>query len=402
MKLQGTLTLTLIALLERFSFYGIRGVMILFAMDPNAINISEYYALDFYGTWTSLLIIISVPFGYIIDRFFGQRKSIYIGGLLSLIGYSILTLQNNVLTILSLVLFLFGTSLVKPSATILIGRQFKKEDRTRTLSFIIFFGGINFGAFLGILILGYIANNYGWNFGFIASAVATITYLSIMVSFNSCVIELESNYISSTDSNVSLIKSLKLISLILIISVVFWNSFNLESTRFITSIMPLIDSTLLDFKITENMYYDLIAIWAIPITVIVFGYWYIKGVTKTFETIITALIILLLAILLGTTNLTFKGNYLNELVIFVITLYAISEALISPIITSYVTRVSDIKYSNTIYASFTFISHILGLCIIFALKHEYQTISVITILSIISLGLFGYRRYLNKIANGIY
>ena len=81
MKLQGTLLLTIMSLLERLCYYGVRSVLVLYALDKDGLNIDRNDAFEFYGILTMLLVILPIPFGLLTDKLLGQTKSIYLGHL---------------------------------------------------------------------------------------------------------------------------------------------------------------------------------------------------------------------------------------------------------------------------------------------------------------------------------
>ena len=134
MKLQGTLLLTIMSLLERLCYYGVRSVLVLYALDKDGLNIDRNDAFEFYVILTMLLVILPIPFGLLTDKLLGQIKSIYLGGLLTFIAYLGFIIPNPITLYISIVILSIGISLVKPSTTVLVGRQFFKEDRKRTLA----------------------------------------------------------------------------------------------------------------------------------------------------------------------------------------------------------------------------------------------------------------------------
>jgi|GEM_PF-3879541 len=401
MKIKGTIVLTIISLLERFGYYGVRTILILYIADQNFLNLDNSQTLNYYGHWPSLLMISAIPLGLITDKFLGQKRSIYIGGILSLLGYFLLNLQNNFTFIIALILILIGTNFAKTSTTILIGRQYKKENKRRTLAFIIFFTGINIGAFLGVVGIGYISETYNWRLGFTIAGITTLTYVLITSFFKSQIIEIETNIISSPKFEFTLKKSMAILPLLIVINMVFWKGHEIESTKLIEVLSMSEEDTVFDINMLKSMYSALTTIWTLPLTILVFIYWYFKGVTDVFKSIKISLSILIMAI---ATTVMFNNVEINNLLqasLIPLAMFALADVIISPILASFVTRISDINYSNTIYSLFVFLTYIIGKGFVLELQSDIQTYLTIAILTIAVFGLIIFRNKIKELTVGL-
>lgn len=396
MKLKGTILLSIVALLERFSYYGIRGLLVLYVMDPNTLNISQEQTLSYFGIWTPALVFAAIPFSLITDKYLGQRNSIYVGGIISLSGYLLLIYQNKFALICSLFLILIGTSLVKPSTTILIGRQFDKVNKKRTLAYMIFFMAINIGAFIGVLGIGYISETYDWKIGFLIAGLSTLTYILIVYIFRSQIKEIETNTTSNPNFSITLKKSLLILPLAVFINIVFWKSQDLELSKFIIIFTNSKDQNLFGYEILRSTFQGISAFWSIPLTIIVFVYWSLKGVTNIFKSIRTSLILLIIAILTTSIISKYTTNNLLELSMIPLGVYVLAEIIISPILTSFVTRISDVNYSNTIYSIYILLTHFVGASYIYLFQNEFQSFIVLIILMITISGLIYYQKQISK------
>jgi len=397
MKLKGTIILTTISLLERLSYYGVRAILVLYLTDPNFFNISSDTTLEFYGYWTSALVIAAIPFSLLTDKIIGQNRSIIIGGILTLIGYLLLIVENQNILIPSIILILAGTSFVKPSTTILIGRQFKKENKNRTLAYMIFFMGINIGAFLGVISIGYVGEIYEWKYGFIIAATMTLLYLILAFIFINNIEEIETNHFESNNNKLTLSKSTLILPLLILLNVVFWKNHETEISLIIMNLMESENQTFFGYEILKSMIHSFSSIITIPLTIILFIYWYKKGVTKFFKAISISVLLLILAIFSTEIFHHLQPNYLFELSLLPLLLYAFSEVLISPILTSYVTRISDTSYSNTIYSAYILFTYIVGAGFVYLLQNEYQPYISIGSLALASLGVFIFKKKLDKL-----
>ena len=123
-------------------------------------------ALSLYGWYTMLVYVASIPGGLIADKLLGQKKSVLYGGILLLFGHSILAIEAMWAFYTGLVLIVCGVGMLKPNISTMVGGLYKKGDIRRDKGFTIFYIGINVGAFLSSLIVGYVGEVYGWHYGF--------------------------------------------------------------------------------------------------------------------------------------------------------------------------------------------------------------------------------------------
>ncbi|NCQ13359.1 MAG: peptide MFS transporter, partial [Flavobacteriales bacterium] len=156
---------------ERFSYYGMRAILVLYLVaevkSNNAgLGWSNGDALSLYGTYTMLVYVMSIPGGWIADRFLGQKKSVLYGGILLVAGHSILAVEQMWAFYSGLGLIILGVGMLKPNISTMVGGLYKQGDIRRDKGFTIFYIGINLGAFLSSLIVGYVGEVHGWHYGF--------------------------------------------------------------------------------------------------------------------------------------------------------------------------------------------------------------------------------------------
>lgn len=157
---------------ERFSYYGMRAILVLFLVSETGganpgYGWTEAEAYALYGWYTMLVYVASIPGGIIADRLIGQRKAVMFGGLLLCAGHGILAIDALWAFYTGLGLIVAGVGFLKPNVSTMVGGLYKNEsgDR-RDLGFYIFYMGINLGAFLAALIVGYVGEEIGWHYGF--------------------------------------------------------------------------------------------------------------------------------------------------------------------------------------------------------------------------------------------
>ena len=156
---------------ERFSFFGIRGILVLFLVAQTTGNNPGFgwanqEALSLYGWYTMLAYLAAIPGGLLADRWLGQKRSVLVGGLLLCLGYGLLVFEMAGTFYAGLGLIILGAGCLKPNITSMVGALYSVDDDQRDIGFTIFYIGINIGAFLSTLIVGWIAVRVDWRLGF--------------------------------------------------------------------------------------------------------------------------------------------------------------------------------------------------------------------------------------------
>lgn len=166
---RGLSTLFFTELWERFSYYGMRALLILFMTAPAAeggLGFSVASAGAIYGLFTALVYLAGLPGGWIADRLLGQRRAVFIGGLLIAAGNFLLAVHSVPLFFAGLLVIAAGTGLLKPNVSAIVGQLYEAGDARRDAGFSIFYMGINLGAFLAPLACGWAGQRVNWHLGF--------------------------------------------------------------------------------------------------------------------------------------------------------------------------------------------------------------------------------------------
>ncbi len=156
---------------ERFSYYGMRAILVLYLIssatgDNPGYGWDEKEALVLYGWYTMLVYVMSIPGGWLADKVWGQKRTVLIGGLLLCAGHGILAVDTLWAFYSGLALIILGVGGLKPNISTMVGGLYEPGDDRRDKGFTIFYIGINVGAFLSALIVGYVGENWGWHYGF--------------------------------------------------------------------------------------------------------------------------------------------------------------------------------------------------------------------------------------------
>jgi proton-dependent oligopeptide transporter, POT family len=171
---RGLATLFFTEMWERFSYYGMRALLILFMtaqIDDGGLGFDVRLAGVIYGIYTALVYMTNLPGGWVADRFIGARKAVFWGGVIIMCGHISLIFNNLFNFYFGLLLIIVGTGLLKPNVSTMVGDLYTKEDKRRDGGFSIFYMGINIGAFIAPLICGYLGQKVNWHYGFGAAAV---------------------------------------------------------------------------------------------------------------------------------------------------------------------------------------------------------------------------------------
>ncbi len=162
---------------ERFSYYGMRALLILYMTASTAqggLGFDVATAGAIYAMYTSSVYLLGLPGGWIADRILGQRRAVLYGGILIVAGQLSLGIHGLVSFYVGLLLIVLGTGLLKPNVSTIVGQLYSLEDRRRDAGFSIFYMGINTGAFLSPLLIGWVGQKVNWNLGFALAGVGMI------------------------------------------------------------------------------------------------------------------------------------------------------------------------------------------------------------------------------------
>ena len=172
----GLRTLFLTEMWERMSYYGMRGIMVLFMIaglegSNPGLTFSVVEANAIYGAYIGLVYFMVVPGGWLADNIFGYQKAVLIGAIIIAIGHYTLAIPLQQTFYLGLLFVILGTGLLKGNISTIVGKLYEGNDSMRDAGYTIFYMAINIGSVLGFLICGYLGENYGWHWGFGAAGI---------------------------------------------------------------------------------------------------------------------------------------------------------------------------------------------------------------------------------------
>src|SRR4051812_48180325 len=169
---RGLATLFFTEMWERFSYYGMRGFLILYM--TKALGFTDKHAGLAYGNYVSSVGLTPIIGGFIADRWLGQYRSVLLGGIIIALGHFTLAFPPLPFFYAGLTLIVIGTGLLKPNISALVGGLYERGDERRDAGFSVFYMGINLGAFLGPIIAGKLAEGVDWHLGFACAGVGMV------------------------------------------------------------------------------------------------------------------------------------------------------------------------------------------------------------------------------------
>ena len=164
---------------ERFSYYGMRALLILFMTTSTAggnpgLGFDVGTASAIYGLYTALVYLLALPGGWIADNLWGQRKAVYVGGWIIALGHFSMAIPSMLSFYTGLGLIIVGTGFLKPNISVIVGELYPNGGAARDAGFSIFYTGINIGALIGPLLCSFLGENYNWHWGFSLAGIGMV------------------------------------------------------------------------------------------------------------------------------------------------------------------------------------------------------------------------------------
>jgi POT family proton-dependent oligopeptide transporter len=353
---------------ERFSYYGMRAILVLYLVqtttDANpGLGWSNGEALALYGWYTMLVYVASIPGGWIADKFIGQKKSVLYGGILLVAGHSILAVEQMWAFYTGLGLIVAGVGMLKPNISTMVGGLYRQGDIRRDKGFTIFYIGINVGAFLSSLIVGYVGEVHGWHYGFglagIGMALGLLQYL-----LGQKYLKHVGNFLGTSENQLDkdamkkpLTKIEKDRVIVLFISfllvIVFWGAFEQAGGLMNIYAKEKTNRMLMGWEIPASWFQSLNAMFIIFLGTSVAAYWAKKKLKGKVATSLYKMIIGL--IIMGTgfffmsaasSQFDSQGSSAMYWLVLAYLFHTVGELCISPVALSYITKLAPLKYGS--------------------------------------------------------
>ena len=353
---------------ERFSYYGMRAILVLYLVaeataDNAGLGWSNGDALSLYGTYTMLVYVASIPGGIIADKLIGQRKSVLLGGILLVFGHSVLALEEMWAFYTGLGLIIGGVGMLKPNISTMVGGLYKQGDIRRDKGFTIFYIGINVGAFLSSLIVGYVGEVYGWHYGFglagIGMALGLIQYVLGQKHLKHV-----GNFLGTSENEEEKAASKRPLSkiekdrvVVLFISfllvIVFWGAFEQAGGLMNIYASEKTNRMLMGWEVPASWFQSLNAMFIIIFGTVVAAYWAKRKLNGKLSTSLFKMILGLIIMGAGFFFMTGAsmqyddgGSSAMYWLVLAYLFHTIGELCLSPVALSYITKLSPVKYGS--------------------------------------------------------
>ena len=353
---------------ERFSYYGMRAILVLYLVGKTdeinpGLGWTDGEALALYGWYTMMVYVMSIPGGIIADKWLGQKKSVYVGGVLLLIGHSVLAVEQPWAFYTGLVFIVLGVGMLKPNISTMVGGLYKQGDIRRDKGFTLFYIGINVGAFLSSIIVGYVGEKIGWHYGFGLAGIGMALGL-IQYAIGQKHLKNVGNYLGDS-KNKKDIEALKkpltkiekdrvvILFISFLIVILFWGAFEQAGGLMNIYTRTKTDRMLLGMEVPATWFQSLNALFIVIFGTVVAAFWAnrkLKGkeASSLFKMIL-GLIIMGIGFFFMTgavAQYNTTGSSAMYWLVFAYLFHTIGELCLSPVALSFITKLAPVKYAS--------------------------------------------------------
>ncbi len=354
---------------ERFSYYGMRALLTLYLAAPligvnPGLGWDTERTLEFYGLYTMMVYLSTIPGGLIADRWLGQKKTVLFGGILLCIGHTVLAVEAMWAFYTGITFIVLGVGGLKSNISTMVGGLYKPGDDRRDKGFYIFYIGINVGAFFGALATGWAAVEYGWHYGFGLAGIGMFAG-QIMFMYGKKHLNGVGEFQGAPDSeNKELMKKpltkvekdrMLVMFLSFLIIIVFWGAFeqagglmNLYAEQKTNRALGFID-----FTVPAAWFQSVNAFFIITLGTAVAGFWYWwkqkgKESSSIFKMAVGVIIMGTGFLFMSGASMQYQetGSSAMYWLVLAYLLHTIGELCASPVALSYITKLAPVKYAS--------------------------------------------------------
>lgn len=352
---------------ERFSYYGMRAILVLYitgeTMDANpGMGWTNAEALGLYGWYTMLVYVASIPGGLIADKILGQRKSVFWGGLILVVGHTVLAITQDWAFYTGLGLIIAGVGLLKPNISTMVGGLYKPGDERRDKGFTIFYIGINIGAFLSSLIVGYVGEFIGWHYGFGLAGIGMLLGMLVYM-WGQKHLEGVGEFLGDSsnpdkelmDKPLTKIEKDRMLVMFLsfLLIIVFWGAFEQAGGLMNLYAKEKTNRMLMGFEVPASWFQSVNAFFIIIFGTTIAGFWYkwkLKGRegSSLFKMAVGIIIMGLGFLFMRFASQEFEatGSSAMYWLVLAYLFHTIGELCASPVALSFITKLAPVKYAS--------------------------------------------------------
>ena len=351
---------------ERFSFYGMRAILILFLIaqatgENPGFGWDEKEALTLYGWYTMLVYFASIPGGLLADRWLGQKKAVMLGGALLCIGHIVLAFNSVETFYTGLALIISGVGCLKPNISTMVGGLYPGKDERRDNGFMIFYIGINVGAALGMILVAIIGDKIGWHYGFGLAGIGMILGQIVFVWGQKYLKGIGDFKKSETGQNIEFKKPLTSIEkdqmLVLFISfliiIVFWGAYEQAGGLMTIYAEQKTNRVVMGWEIPGGAFQAAAAIYililGLPIAFL-WDQWRKRGKESSalFKMAVGVIIMGLGFLFMSAASTQYEANGQSAIywLLLAYLFHVIGELSASPVALSFITKLAPAKYAS--------------------------------------------------------
>jgi len=360
---------------ERFSYYGMRAILVLFMIstvsgDNPGFGWTEAEAIYLYGWYTALVYIMSIAGGWVADKYWGQKRTVLIGGLLLCAGHGILAVEALWAFYSGLGLIILGVGGLKPNISTMVGGLYPPGDDRRDKGFTIFYIGINVGAFLSALIVGYVGETIGWHYGFGLAGIGMLLGQAVFMAGQKYLTGVGEATKDMTKAEMEAKKRplttvekdrMKVMVISFALIVVFWGAF--EQAGGLMNIYTAQKTDLylafMDFTVPASWFQSVNAFFIITLGVPIAAFWYNwkqkgKESSSLFKMAIGVIIMGWGFLFMSAASLEFQaeGSSAMYWLVLAYLFHTIGELCASPVALSYITKLAPLKYASLMMGAY--------------------------------------------------
>lgn len=395
---KGLYLLFFVEMWERFSFYGMRALIVLYMIEN--LMFSAQKAGNIYGLYTGLVYLTPLIGGYLADRYFGQRRCIAAGALFMVVGLFLLAFGPKSLFLLSLFLMIIANGFFKSNISSVLGLLYGNDNDKKDSAFTIFYMGINLGAFLSPLVCGTLAVKFGYEYGFAAAGVGMLIGLLLYKIFENKLLgesglnpvsklEIKETSDSKEDSDNSK-KSFQALLFLMLFTIPFWVCFEQAGSSLTLFAQYQTNRNLLGFEIPTGYFQSLNPLFIITLAPLISVFW---GVLRkkakepsSVEKFALALLLMTVSYFILTLGAYFAGIEKVSPLWLVVAYFimTIAELCLSPIGLSLVSKLAP-KKMLSLTMGIWFLTSFLGNLIAGVWGGNYQNLGPLHLFLILAL-----------------
>ena len=366
---KGLYVLFFTELWERFSYYGMRAILVLFIVakvkegDDGGLGWSKEEALALYGWYTMLVYVASIPGGWLADRVLGQKKAVMYGGLLLCAGHGIMAFHGMGFFYTALALIIAGVGLLNPNISTMVGGLYPAGDARRDKGFTIFYIGINVGALGSGIIVGVVGEVIGWHYGFALAGIGMLLgqavyawgqrYLTGVGELTSNVGTADKPAVANKPLTAMEIDRVKVLLLSFLIVIVFWGAFEQAGGLMNIYTSQKVDRMLFGMEIPASVFQSLNPAFIILFGTLVANFWYRrqsagKHSSSLFKMALGTMIMGtgFLFMVAATKEVEAHGSAAMYWLVAAYLFHTIGELCASPVALSFITKLAPAKYAS--------------------------------------------------------